>query len=802
MAAGPSPLPLPTAAAAAGAAFLPPPAASPLHMGWPGRRLPSATLPGRPPPSPCRVVAVATPRVRGRRRAPTRHGAAAGGGSAGGVGGSGGGSVAASNTSRSLLGTPRRGGRRPSSAAVAAPARGVARKPLAKTIADAEATAGLERAIAADSEVGGSPRAAPDAVAAAPTPAVDSMRRRVAADSPPAAEAAVPVATADAAMSKKAVVSAVAATDAAAEGTSPGAQASPNRRPRASVAADEPEAILPSPVAASAVLSAPSHSVKAAAPPTAKADPASAPSFLVPKQANSSSWESRYLELVQHQRASNVQATAPPPPPPPDLARWVQTQAAAYRRGRLGAVRAAALEALGFPWSSAPPNWGRHIAELTAFKAAHGHLRIPQDTKLGVWLCAQRSAARRGRLGVHRLAALDQVDTNWAGEPAGWDARAARWEAYVALTGDVEVRQAGSQAAAAAALEEQIVINAAGTTGGDQPRRRRSSGAAVAAETAAARVRAKAEADAAAAAAGVPLATPLPFSVYDDPDPEAFDLPRLYNWVVSQRLNRRTGRLNAARVARLDASGFVWDVHETAWRVNLLRYIATRHAALRVRAKLTPGAPSASALPPPVPPIAGLELLTPSVLAVDATDATQVALARLSPVEWQELLGPVSLPPVPVAPSTSTVEPPLPTPLRVSPLSAEAEASLLPSILPAPLASVPLWVASQRRRLASGTMPRARLVTLLEVGFPFQPLDVVWEAHADALAAVVGPIRLGERDRVRAARVAAACASDARLFFWVRSQRAAAAGGALPTGRASRLRDLGALAPSVSQRRE
>lgn len=325
----------------------------------------------------------------------------------------------------------------------------------------------------------------------------------------------------------------------------------------------------------------------------------------------------------------------------------------------------------------------------------------------------------------------------------------------------------------------------------------------MAAETAAARVRAKAEADAAAAAAGVPLATPLPFSVYDDPDPEAFDLPRLYNWVVSQRLNRRTGRLNAARVARLDASGFVWDVHETAWRVNLLRYIATRQAALRVRAKLTPGAPSASALPPPpVPPIAGLELLTPSVLAVDATDATQVALARLSPVEWQELLGPVSLPPVPVAPSTSTVEPPLPTPLRVSPLSAEAEASLLPSILPAPLASVPLWVASQRRRLASGTMPRARLVTLLEVGFPFQPLDVLWEAHADALASVVGPIRLGERDRVRAARVAAACASDARLFFWVRSQRAAAAGGALPTGRASRLRDLGALAPSVSQRRE
>lgn len=480
----------------------------------------------------------------------------------------------------------------------------------------------------------------------------------------------------------------------------------------------------------------------------------------------------------------------------------MQAQAAAYRRGRLGAVRAAALEALGFPWSSAAPNWDHRLAELSAFKAAHGHLRIPQHTKLAAWLCAQRSAARRGRLGVHRLAALDQVDANWAGEPAGWDARAARWEAYVALTGDVEVRQAGAQGSPAAGMDEEGAEAAAPLTGAvEQPRRRRGSAASVAAatvvaaESAAARVQAKADADAAAAAAGVPAATPLPFSIYDDPDPEAFDLPRLYTWVVSQRLNRRTGRLNAARVARLDASGFVWDVHETAWRVNLLRYIATRDAALRLRAGLTPGAPPAAALPPPpVPTIAGLDLLSPSVLAVDPTDAAQVALARLSLAEWQELLGPVSLPPVPIAPSPSTVEPPLPTPLRVSPLCAEAEACLLPSVLPAPLTSVPLWVASQRRRLASGTMPRSRLVTLLEVGFPFQPLDVLWEAHADALAAVVGPTRIGEGDRVRAARVAAACASDARLFFWVRSQRAAAAGGALPAGRVARLRDLGALA--------
>jgi len=275
--------------------------------------------------------------------------------------------------------------------------------------------------------------------------------------------------------------------------------------------------------------------------------------------------------------------------------------------------------------------------------------------------------------------------------------------------------------------------------------------------------------------------SPLPFSLVGDPDPEAFDLPRLYNWVVSQRLHRRTGRLNAARVARLDASGFVWDVHETAWRSRLLRYVATRDAALRVRAAALPGGgPPAASLPPPPAnsAVPGLDVLTPAVLSIGAGDATQAALARLTPRQWAQLLTPIPLPPVPIAPSPSLSSPPLRQPLRASLLPVEAEAALLPATLPPPLSSVPLWVAAQRRRLAAGSMPRARLVILLAVGFPFEPLDVLWEAHADALVAAVGRPRVGERERVRAARVAAACAADARLFFWVRSQRAAAAGGA------------------------
>jgi len=541
----------------------------------------------------------------------------------------------------------------------------------------------------------------------------------------------------------------------------------------------------------------------------------------------------------------------------------VQAQAAAYRRGRLGAARTAALEALGFPWATEVPMWARYVNELAAFKATHGHLRVPQETKLGAWLCAQRSSARRGRLGGQRIAALDRIDYQWAGEPAGWDARAARWEAYVARTGDVEVRQAGIQAAVAAKeAATAAAASAAAAATAARPRSRRgavpasvtaASGAplvAAAAADVASRPTVRAQADAAAAApaaaggdaapamavaaaaggdarratrtrasgrrrddGGGPTSTifapsPLPFSLVGDPDPEAFDLPRLYNWVVSQRLHRRTGRLNAARVARLDASGFVWDVHETAWRSRLLLYVATRDAALRARAAALPGGgPSAASLPP-LPtnsPVAGLDVLTPAVLSVDAGDVAQAALARLTPHQWTELLTPIPLPPVPIAPSPSLASPPLRLPLRASLLPTEAEAALLPATLPPPLSSVPLWVAAQRRRLAAGSMPRARLLILLAVGFPFEPLDVLWEAHADALVAAVGRPRVGERERVRASRVAAACGADARLFFWVRSQRAAAAGGALPTARTARLRELGALtgrAPGLRGRRD
>ena len=70
--------------------------------------------------------------------------------------------------------------------------------------------------------------------------------------------------------------------------------------------------------------------------------------------------------------------------------------------------RVAKLEALGFEWS--PPNsqlshatneagWVAMLSKLVAFKAEHGHCRVPAkypaDPKLGTWVSKQRQCKKR-----------------------------------------------------------------------------------------------------------------------------------------------------------------------------------------------------------------------------------------------------------------------------------------------------------------------------------------------------------------------------------------------------------------------
>ena len=57
------------------------------------------------------------------------------------------------------------------------------------------------------------------------------------------------------------------------------------------------------------------------------------------------------------------------------------------------------MDALGFEWSHDEVVWEAMLAKLAAFKAEHGHCRVPckhpPDPKLGRWVASQRKLHKK-----------------------------------------------------------------------------------------------------------------------------------------------------------------------------------------------------------------------------------------------------------------------------------------------------------------------------------------------------------------------------------------------------------------------
>jgi hypothetical protein len=90
------------------------------------------------------------------------------------------------------------------------------------------------------------------------------------------------------------------------------------------------------------------------------------------------------------------------------LSNWVSMQRALKRKLDRGepsrgmtAGRAAKLAKLGFAWDLNDTKWQAQLARLVAYKAAHGHCRVPvitkrwaEDQRLGQWVTTQRTGKR------------------------------------------------------------------------------------------------------------------------------------------------------------------------------------------------------------------------------------------------------------------------------------------------------------------------------------------------------------------------------------------------------------------------
>lgn len=128
------------------------------------------------------------------------------------------------------------------------------------------------------------------------------------------------------------------------------------------------------------------------------------------------------------------------------LARWIAKQRVAHNQGRLDAARAQQLAELGVALGGAHPNEVRfreRMADLVKFRRQHGHGNVPaaHPGGLGLWVSAQRRAAKRPGYPEERRAGLDSVGFEWSPRESNEVMRIGELEAFKKEHGHTDVPQ-------------------------------------------------------------------------------------------------------------------------------------------------------------------------------------------------------------------------------------------------------------------------------------------------------------------------------------------------------------------------
>jgi hypothetical protein len=249
----------------------------------------------------------------------------------------------------------------------------------------------------------------------------------------------------------------------------------------------------------------------------------------------------------------------------PGLLRWISIQRIAHRWGRLRADRSERLEAIGLVWRDAAKSkvqlWEERFAQLLRFRERFGHCRVAakwkEDVPFGHWVHVQREFKRKGMLSAERIARLEAAGFEWRVSPGlsnvqrvPWTEMFARLKAWKEQHGSVrgpsrsggkrlgawvtQQRMAARNGTLRADRREQLDAIGFDWKGGrpyfaEQWERRFAQLLAFRERHGHCRVPAKWRED------------------------TAFG-----HWVYNQRLFKRTGKLSAERIRRLEEIGFVW----------------------------------------------------------------------------------------------------------------------------------------------------------------------------------------------------------------------------------------------------
>ena len=100
-----------------------------------------------------------------------------------------------------------------------------------------------------------------------------------------------------------------------------------------------------------------------------------------------------------------------------ELGNWASRQRKLFFKGTLSSKRIAQLETLGFEWDPFTSDWESSFNELKAYKAEHGHCRVPKKSvhhkQLGIWVSTQRSNYSAKKLSQDRISRLETLGFEW-----------------------------------------------------------------------------------------------------------------------------------------------------------------------------------------------------------------------------------------------------------------------------------------------------------------------------------------------------------------------------------------------------
>lgn len=127
-------------------------------------------------------------------------------------------------------------------------------------------------------------------------------------------------------------------------------------------------------------------------------------------------WNRRFAELRAHWKKHGRNS----PLGDGALGGWATRQRSRRRAGRLSKARIRRLDSIGFTWTRRadpkPVKWRERMARLRAFRAKHGHCRVPfahQDHELVRLVFYSRNLRRQDRLPAECIGELDALGFEW-----------------------------------------------------------------------------------------------------------------------------------------------------------------------------------------------------------------------------------------------------------------------------------------------------------------------------------------------------------------------------------------------------